>query len=291
MALAIVLMVMALMTAMVVEFVYGVQTKTDMLNNWYSLQRLSLAANSGASVGAKIISYMKKNNNDVSIVFPPYEFFDQPLSVSLDIQDEYARFNVNKLVNNKDEVDSKKYEAFLRMLEYLELEDEVADRIADWIDRNEFAQIGGSEQHSRNAPLSSIDEVAQIPGIDNDTYAKLKPYITVHGNGEINVNLAPTAVLITIASGLDEDMAELIIESRLEERFGDEGNLNSRVPGFASAMHNKQVDIIFMGNLFRVVSTAQSDDGLIRIVECIIQIGSKNANDGNTGLIKYWREI
>ncbi len=297
MALAVVLMVMALLTAMVVEFAYSVQTKTDMLNNWHSLQRLSLAANSGASVAAKIISYLRDNDNNVSVELPPYKFFDLPLTVSLSIQDEYARFNVNKLVQQKGTLNKDRYEAFLRMLEHLELEAEVADRIADWIDPDEFARAGDSELNSRNSMLSNIEEVSQIPGIDPDTYAKLKPYITVHGDGEINVNLASVPVLVTIADGVGKDMAELIIESRQKERFGNVSDLNSRVPGIAGL--KKQVDIIYMGNMFRVVSTARDTDGLKRIVECVIKIGGKKSSlnkksagssGGNTGVVVYWRE-
>ncbi len=297
MALAVVLLVMELLTAMVEEFADSVQTETHMLNNWHSLQRLSLAADSGASVAAKVISYLRDNDNNVSVELPPYKFFDLPLTVSLSIQDEYARFNVNMLVQQNDKISKARYEAFLRMLEYLELEAEVADRIVDWIDRNEFARAGDSELNSRNSMLSNIEEVSQIPGIDPDTYAKLKPYITVHGDGEINVNLASVPVLVTIADGVGKDMAELIIESRQKERFGNVSDLNSRVPGIAGL--KKQVDIIYMGNMFRVVSTAQDADGLNRTVECVIEMGGnksslndeKTKGSGKTGVVVYWREI
>ena len=296
MALAMVLMVMAILTAMVVEFAYGVHLKTGMLDNWYSLQRLSLAANSGVSVASKVIIEIKKNNSDnnknndmdISLTLPPYQFFEEPMTVALDIQDEYARFNVNKLVtkngflNNYDY--EYMYEAFLRMLDFLELDAEVADRIADWIDRDEMSRVAGSEMQSRNAPLSSIEEVSQIPGIDAATYAKLKPYITVYGNensniGKININLAELPVLMAISALMDEDMAGLIIKNRKKERFREMGELNRAVPGYPHGEGN--LKILYYGDRFRVLSIAQDTEGLVRTVECVL--------DPN-GIVVYWRE-
>ena len=291
MALAVVLMVMAILTAMVVEFASGVQLKTDMLDNWYSLQRLSLAADSGVSVASKIVIEIQKKNTDksknndmdVSLTLPPYQFFEDPMTVALDIQDENARFNVNKLVKDNGELNNYEYdsmyEAFLRMLEHLELDAEVADRIVDWIDPDEMSRVAGSELESRNAALASVEEVSQIAGIDSSTYAKLKPYITVHGNGKININLAAVPVLMALSPEMGEDMAELIIKSREKDRFRSVGDLNSAVPGYPR-MKDK-LKIVFTGDRFRVTSIAQDTDGLVRAVECVLDPDGK---------VVYWRE-
>ncbi|MCK4911080.1 MAG: type II secretion system minor pseudopilin GspK [Thermodesulfovibrionales bacterium] len=291
MALAVVLMVMAILTAMVVEFAYGVALKTDMLNNWYSLQRLSLAANSGVSVASKVIVEINKKNTDenkdndmdVSLILPPYQFFEEPMSVSLSIQDEYARFNVNRLVNKNgllnDHRYEGRYEAFLRMLDFLELDAEVADRIVDWIDQDEISMLADSEMQTRNLPLSSIEEVSQIPGIDAATYAKLKPYITVHGSGAININLAEEPVLMAISPEMGKDMAQLIIKGRGSNRFETEADVNSAAPGYKDL--KDKLTVVFFGNRFRVLSIAQDEEGLVRTVECVLEPNGKVVN---------WRE-
>lgn len=288
MALAVVLMVMAILTAMVVEFAYGVYVKTEMLNNWYSLQRLSLAANSGMSVAAKVIVEMREHNNDndnkmnISLILPPYQFFEEPMSVSLSIQDESARFNLNKLVNQDGTLKKIYYEGFLRMLDYLKLDAEVADRIADWIDSNEFETAPGSEMQSRNLPLSSIEEVSQIPGIDAATYAKLKPYITIHGNGQININLAEVPVLISISVGMDEDLAKQIIKSRGSKPFINMKDLKEAVPEYGNlSAFKKKIPITYFGDMFRVLSIAQDTEGLVRSVESVLDLNGKVIN---------WRE-
>ena len=171
------------------------------------------------------------------------------------------------------------YEAFLRMLEYLELDAEAAYRIADWIDRDEMARLADSEMQSRNAPLSSIEEVSQIPGIDAATYAKLKPYITVYGNGKININLAELPVLMAISALMDEDMAGLIIRNRNKERFRNMAELNSAVPGYP--LMKGKLKIVFYGDRFRALSIAQDTEGLVRTVECVLD---------PSGIVVYWKE-
>ena len=55
MALVITLLVLVLLTAMVVEFSYGVYTGTNNLYNWRDSQRLSLMAKSGVSVSTRFL--------------------------------------------------------------------------------------------------------------------------------------------------------------------------------------------------------------------------------------------
>ena len=55
-ALIVTLLALALITAMVVEFAYGVYTGTNNLYNWRDSQRLSIMARSGVNVSAKYLS-------------------------------------------------------------------------------------------------------------------------------------------------------------------------------------------------------------------------------------------
>lgn len=56
MALVLTLLVVALITAMVVEFAYGVYINTTALYNWETSQKLSLAAKSATRLAGKLIS-------------------------------------------------------------------------------------------------------------------------------------------------------------------------------------------------------------------------------------------
>ncbi len=101
MALVLTLLVVAILTAMVVEFAYGVYINTNALHNWQTAQRLSLAAKSAARLGARLIAE--------SSVFDPYT--SEPTKITqkipfeeidgiilLEIENENSKFNLNSLV-------------------------------------------------------------------------------------------------------------------------------------------------------------------------------------------------
>jgi type II secretory pathway component PulK len=102
MALVITLMVLVIITAMVVEFSYGVYTGTTSLYNWRDSQRLSIMAKSGVNVAAKYLSTMVASQDysyPGSMELPvenPFEDFKGVLTVR--IEDENSKFNVNALI-------------------------------------------------------------------------------------------------------------------------------------------------------------------------------------------------
>ncbi len=102
MALVITLMVVVIITAMVVEFSYGVYTGTSSLYNWRDSQRLSIMAKSGVNVAAKFLSDMVGHQSysyPGSMELPvenPFEDFKGVLAVK--IEDENSKFNVNSIV-------------------------------------------------------------------------------------------------------------------------------------------------------------------------------------------------
>jgi len=102
MALVITLMVLVIITAMVVEFSYGVYTGTTSLYNWRDSQRLSIMAKSGINVAAKYLSTMVGSQSysyPGSMELPvenPFEDFKGVLTVK--IEDENSKFNVNTII-------------------------------------------------------------------------------------------------------------------------------------------------------------------------------------------------
>ena len=278
MALVVVLLVMALMVAMVVEFARNVQLGSDQLGNWKTMQKLSLAADSGVSVAARVLQYYNNSNTDVSIFLPPYEVFGQAVYVSLEVEDVTSRFKLDRLYN--DDIDGRQYKSWTRLIEALELEEEVAARIADWIDPDTDERWPGAELESPNKALASVEELLQVPGITLKIYAKLKSYVTVHGSGMVNVNLAEAPVLHTLSLEMSDSMSEQIEVGRKEGgRYPDEAALEAAAPGFSSL--TRIAGYTFAGNTYSVVSTATDDQGLTRIIECVIT---------SDGTVQYWKE-
>jgi type II secretory pathway component PulK len=130
MALVIVLLIMAIMTAMVVEFASATYTANCSLYNWKEAQNLSLAARSGINLAIKMASdnferYSYTYPGTVSVPIPNVleNFAGQ---VMVNIEDENAKFNLNSLILPNGTLNNAAYESFKRLLVQLELDEQMS---------------------------------------------------------------------------------------------------------------------------------------------------------------------
>jgi hypothetical protein len=79
-------------------------------------------------------------------------------------------------------------------------------RGAEWADH--YASLDGGVV-PRNGRFQSVEEARSVHGL-SDLYERAAPYLTVVGNGQINVNSAPAPVLRTIAGFSDETVAHIL---------------------------------------------------------------------------------
>lgn len=94
---------------------------------------------------------------------------------------------------------------------------ELAETIADFRDSDDDRRVHGAEAFDyraagfpgpKNAPLQSIDEVQQVPGMSAAIFARIRPLITVYtGMAEPDVTVAPAAVRAAM-QGATADFAE-----------------------------------------------------------------------------------
>ncbi|HTO09765.1 MAG TPA: type II secretion system minor pseudopilin GspK [Myxococcota bacterium] len=100
--------------------------------------------------------------------------------------------------------------------------DELSDALLDWIDKDDETRVGTPEHEyyveikkSRAAPLNrpvfSLDELANVPGMNPLLLEALKAYFTPYpifpGNngGGVNLNTAPAHVLSLVYHGVGDD--------------------------------------------------------------------------------------
>jgi general secretion pathway protein K len=286
-ALVLTLMIVSLITAMVVEFAYGVYVNTNALHNWQLSQELSVTARSATKLAARLIStnlrdtYIK-GTFEMSQKIP---FEDLDGIITLRIEDENAKFNLNQLggtLNVFFNPDQDPHRMFLRLVRALGLRDEVADRISDWIDSDSEPRSGDSENGAKNAKLDSIDELLQIPGIDMETYKKLLPYVTIYTDTDmrININGADVPVLMALSDSITQEIAKRVVAYRESEPFRAISDLKN-VSGFDEKMFTSLQGLITTSGVsFHVVATAESG-GVKRIAESVLS--------GKTVL--YWKEM
>lgn len=289
-ALIIVLMIIAALTAMVVEFAYGVYTATSGLYTWRDSQRLSLAARSGVSLAVKTISeiqalsaytYPQKVEMPVENILEDFNG-----NVIVNIEDEASRFNINSVINRNGTLNESAYRSLKRLLAVLNLDQTIAERIADWIDKDSEPRLGDSEKRAKNGYMDTVDELLLINGIDRKIYEALLPYVTVYGYNNpatININTASIPVIMCIDDSITRDVAEKIVRAREFKPFESTAD-----PNFTGAAGSLKA--FFMGRIgvkssfFRITTTAK-ENGISRIIEIVAEINNGQA------MVRYWKEI
>jgi general secretion pathway protein K len=295
-ALVLTLLAVALITAMVVEFSYDVYVGTNNLYNWQNAQKLSLAARSAVRLGPGLITETIARDNYNPGIFEMSQkipFADVDGTVSLRIEDENSKFNLKTLVNQNGTLNKDAYDALVRLLAALQLKSKLADRIVYWINPFLEPELKGSKNPSKGADPDSIDELLLVPGMDAESYERLRPYVTIYGSGSININGAGIPVLLSLSSSIDEGMAENIVRYRKDSPFMRATDI-VKVMGFDNAVgislstgHTNMKAtspalICTQGTAFGVIATGQSGK-LKRIVDSVIDISG--------GAVLYWKEM
>ncbi len=285
MALVLTLVMLTILTAMIIEFSYGVYTTTASLNNWRDSQRLSPVSKSGISLAVKAISDIPSSELyrvPARITIPVSDVmseFNGQIIVS--VEDENSRFNLNSIINQNQTLNKDAYAFFTRLLKNLEINEDIAANIADWIDKDNEPRLRDSEENSKNSYMDSIDELLLIKGVDKETYSKILPYITVYAVDKanpqlININTASIPVIMSLAYGITKDMAERIVNARPFESIS---GVEKAAPGLGLS----PAKIVIKPSNFRIISIAE-ENKIRRMIECVAEI------KGSSYIIKYWKE-
>jgi general secretion pathway protein K len=128
-----------------------------------------------------------------------------PGRLSYRLTDESARLNLNRAT--RDVLDRLLQEAGVEK----SARDVIIDSIQDWRDPNEEHRLNGAESdyylalpvpyRSKNADFTSVDELLQVRGVTRELlYGRpeasgLAEYLTVFGNGAVNLNTVTPVVL------------------------------------------------------------------------------------------------
>lgn len=162
---------------------------------------------------------------------PPYTLGGH--SIGIELRDEGSRFNINNLYHS-GAVDNAALAVFQRLLTQLNLEPDTAVAILDYQDADsEVYQDGGDEnvvyaqQSNRgadtalpNQALLSIDQLAEVKGVDAQVLATLRPYITaVPYYLPININTASPVLFAALVEGASSQQMQSIIELRAKQAF------------------------------------------------------------------------
>ncbi len=126
------------------------------------------------------------------------------------LRDLSARFNLNNLLDAEGRENPYQVAYFRRLLQRLQLDVSVADKLLDWMDRDRQPRSAGAEDftylarrpayYSADFPLLHISELRLLDGMDEVTYETLSKHVTVlpSHHAKININTASVALLLAL---------------------------------------------------------------------------------------------
>lgn len=301
-ALIITLLVTTIIVAVITEIVHAVYVHTSFTSSYKDGQRAALLAEGGIELAASVINNIMKDKGYTMLKAKDTQ---QVIAaddgvLSLKVEDEQAKFFINSIVLPNGETNTEQYTVFLRLLNGLELKDEFADTLADWIDVNDEPRPMGGETYdyynrlspayaAKGGGLDTIEEILLVKGYTPQIYKKLMPFITVYANepgnitaaSKININTASKEVIMALSDTISEEMAQGLIDYRDKNPFKDMADIR-KVPGFETIGFSLQGKITVKSSIFRIFARGRVGDG-VREIEAVVDI--KNSNK-----ILYWRE-
>ena len=278
--LVIVLLILAVTTALVIDFTGIVYGYVNTANNFTESERMSLLLKSAYLLTAeKVLSLSSQlsfsDQREISL-----EEKVEDTTVGLLLEDNNSKFNVNSLVFRNGLVNEECYNIFKSLLRELKINDEYADRLVDYIDPDKVPRVSGGESNAKNNFLFSLSELSYI--FPEDVMNTLMPYLTVFGDGKINLNTADILLLQALCPEMTVALAERIKEVREGKPFETLGDV-LKVPGMEKIGIDISNIIKVKSNSFSVVIKAERND-LTETAEAGFDLS------GGRAVLKYWRE-
>ena len=290
-ALLVVLLTIALLTIVVVEFTYSSQVETHLaFGSRNALQALYLAR-SGVNIAEAILVRDAQTGRDVD---GELDLWAQPLpplplgdgSLALRVRDEARALNLNELASGVWEERMRKQAIAERLFDLLGIDRQVLAAIVDWIDSDQepWTSPLGAEQpyylsltpplQVRNAPLLTFRELLLVRGVTPSVLARLDGFVTVlprENRLKININTAPPEVLYALSEGMTSDpgIVDRLIAVRREQPLDGLGALRN-IPGLHEALGDNYDFVGYKSTHFRIEAVGTVNDvtrGLVTVVE------------------------
>jgi general secretion pathway protein K len=227
------------------------------------------------------------------------------------MMDEERKININmrKLTRTRKTTlqTRREYRAILGRLlpepdgEEALTKDELIDGIIDWQDADPIGNAENSYYEglerpykSKNKDFEFTEELLLVRGVTRTLFDKIKDYITVYGEGKVNVNTAPAEVLIAIIPNPE------IVNSIIKDRSGpdnvegtdDDGwkNIQSFTGYLRTRIKNPAGYAKYLtvtSDNFRIISHGSAAGGVGAVITCVVK---RKAKESGGGFLYYSEE-
>lgn len=191
---------------------------------------------------------------------------------------------------------------------------DIASCIIDWRDEDNASLANGAESKYYNSlgydckdfAFETLEELFYVKNMDRDVFSRIKPYITIHGSGQVNVNTALGPVLSAL--GLSDNVVEKILlyrsgEDKIIANSDDRHFLNSssivaqlsQVYSMSASEIAELSNVVASGkttvfsHIFSICSVAVLDKRAEKCkIECVIEKNLTEDSD-KAGWILDWK--
>ncbi len=240
-ALLAVLLGIALMTLLVVDFAMSAGLGYVSAANQANELRAYYLARSGISVGIGMLAAdsrdpmkqqtpMDSLNDRWAIPFPPLPL--EGGSVSLSVVDEARKLCINQVTDpNKGVPNLPAIQRLERLFTILGVNTDIIPAIVDWVGPATLSTPGGAQAdfylalrppyQTRNGPMPTLGDLRMVKGVNEAVYNRIAPFLTVMPEFQVNANTASPEVLASLEPELMEDtkIVEEIVAMRAIQPF------------------------------------------------------------------------
>jgi general secretion pathway protein K len=230
---------------------------------------------------------------------------------SITVAEENGKLNINLLKDENGKLNKTIIDQLLRLIDILNQEQHddfiisysLIPSIIDWIDddseithlpfikhENTGAESGyynklTAPYRCKNSPLEMTEELLLVKGITPEVFSRLRDYVTVRGDGKININFASKHVIRSLSKDIDPVLAQMIINRRQINPFGNVSELQD-VPGMTDSVYQRVANSISVSSkkqYYQVTSQGNFNSHSCTIVATL----GRNTTTKNIDLIAY----
>lgn len=237
------LWILGFLSLLAVSLGVGIRQRITLLERLESRDKLQLIAESGIRKAIVLLNHdIKQSEGQFTLEVKAFRFNNEKEFGSIALKDGTAEVSyeyhdgpgylaVKKfgMIDEESKINvNKATEIILRSLmkNVLSLDDtkahDLAQAIVDWREYTE-GEIEGfySESYYENladsypvkkADFELIDELLLVEGFNSSTFEDLRPYLTVYGDGGVNINTASRPVLMAL--GMEGELADKVLSAR-----------------------------------------------------------------------------
>jgi general secretion pathway protein K len=291
--------------------------------NLYAVEdfRKSAQALNCARAGLNIAIAAAGDFSEISFDRSLQNLFSGENAVTLDqgqclikVSQESGKININLLKEKNGKLNRSRIDHLLKLIDTLNrnasgdslIDYSIVPSIIDWVDsddivtslpfikhNNRGAESGHYSRSSppgkcRNAPVEIVEELLAVNGMSLESLGRLRDYLTVYGDGKINVNSASKPILASLSEQMDAALAQIIVERRRLKPFESVAELRD-LPGMTDSLYysiNKTLTVDPTDQYYNVTSVGNIDN-LACTVTAILKM---NESTGSVKVVLY-REL